>query len=89
MWTASLFLLWRKKFCEYSPCHQIALNLACLKLCLHWQSFSTIMPATTSHDSHDCTCLGHLGWRDTDGIISILLSRVAVADGFANNLCLC
>ncbi len=60
-----------------------------LKQCLHWQSFIVIMPATATHDSHCCTCLGHLGWCTTDRIISILLTCVAVADGFTNNLCQC
>ncbi len=43
------------------------------------------MQATVIRDSNYCTCLGHLGRRDTDRIISIVLSHVAVADGFANN----
>ncbi len=30
------------------------------------------MLATVTSDSHYCTCLGQLGWRDTDRIISIL-----------------
>ncbi len=34
--------------------------------------FKVIMPATATRDSHFCTCLGHLGWHDTDRITSIL-----------------
>ncbi len=30
-----------------------------------------ITPATATGDSNYCTCLGHLGRRDTDGIVSI------------------
>ncbi len=29
------------------------------------------MPATVTRDNHHCTCLGHLGRRDTDRIISV------------------
>ncbi len=32
---------------------------------------STIMPVTATRDSHHCSCLGHLGQRDTDRIVYI------------------
>jgi hypothetical protein len=30
-----------------------------------------IMLVTATSDSHHCSCFGHLGWRDTDRIVSI------------------
>ncbi len=30
-----------------------------------------IMPVTTTSNIHHCSCLGHLGLRDTDRIVSI------------------
>jgi len=36
---------------------------------------TTIMLVTATRDSHHCTCLGHLGWCDTDRIISIYVTR--------------
>ena len=33
--------------------------------------FKAITPATATGDSNYCTCLGHLGRRDTDRIVSI------------------
>ncbi len=60
-----------------------------IKPCLHWRRFCMIMPATATCDSHYCTCFGHLGRCDTDRIISILTSRVAVTNGFASNLRQC
>jgi hypothetical protein len=55
-----------------------------IKLHLHCQSFSMIIPATATSDSHYCTVLDQLGSCNTDRIISILLSRVAMANGFAH-----
>jgi hypothetical protein len=26
-----------------------------------------LTPSTSTHDSHYCTCLGHLGWHDSQG----------------------
>ncbi len=34
--------------------------------------FKAIMSVTATRNSYYCTCLGHLGWCDTDRIISIL-----------------
>ncbi len=36
------------------------------------------MQATVTHNSHYCTCLGHLGQRDTDRIISIAQGLLCV-----------
>ncbi len=46
---------------------------------LHWQHMLAKLAVTAT--SLDCTCLGHLGRRDTDGIISIdvILPKVAKA----------
>ncbi len=41
--------------------------------------FRAIMPATATQDSHHCTCLGPLGRRDTDRIISICIVSPRVA----------
>jgi len=44
-----------------------------------WRSFSSIMPAIVTQDSHYWTCLGLLGWRDMDRIISICVVSPKVA----------
>jgi len=33
--------------------------------------FKVEMLATLTRDSHYCTCLGHLGWCDTDVIVAV------------------
>ncbi len=42
-----------------------------VKARVHWQSFLAEPSMTVTCDSHYCTSLGHLGWHDTDGIVSI------------------
>jgi hypothetical protein len=37
------------------------------------------LSASVTRDSHYCTCLGHLGWHDTDRIISICVVLPKVA----------
>ncbi len=54
-----------------------------IKVHLHWQHLLAIMPApakmpaTATRDSHYCTCLGHLGWGNTDRINSIRMFTLA------------
>jgi hypothetical protein len=66
------------------------------KDCLHWRCLLTKPSVTVTLD---CTCLGHLGRRDTDRIISIyvMLPKVAKASKYwlsmsqalLRNLCQC
>ncbi len=41
--------------------------------------FITITLATATSDTHHCSCLGHLGWRDTDRVVSISCRAAKVA----------
>jgi hypothetical protein len=45
--------------------------------------FKAITPATVTGDSHYCTCLGHLGRRDTDRIVSIFCRITQGGQGVA------
>ncbi len=45
------------------------------------------MPATVTRDSHYCTCLGHLGWQDTDRIISIFCHAAQGGQGKYSSDC--
>jgi hypothetical protein len=46
---------------------------------VHWQSLYAKMTATAAPDCHNCTCLCHLGWHDTDRNISICAASPKVA----------
>jgi len=38
---------------------------------VHWECLLAKLSGTATHDSHYCSCLGHLGQCDTDRIVSI------------------
>jgi len=65
--------VWQPLFRTYSSLWKFQPPL-CIKVCLHWWHLSAIMPVTC-----DFTCLCHLGWRDTDRIISISVVSPKVA----------
>jgi len=49
--------------------------------------FKAKMPATATSESHYCTCLGHLGWRNTNRIVSIgqgMQGRHGIMDNIAS-----
>ncbi len=46
---------------------------------LHWRDLYAKTPAISCRDIAFLTCLGHLGWRDTDRIISICVATLKVA----------
>jgi hypothetical protein len=49
---------------------------------------SAIMPATMTHDSNYCTCLGQLGRCNRDRIISILCYATQGGQGkYSNDFC--
>jgi hypothetical protein len=50
--------------------------------------FIEITPVTVTSDTHHCSCLGHLGLRDTDRIVSISC-RIAQGGLGKNILCRC
>ncbi len=60
--------------------HTVKLNLL-FKLYFHWRCFKAKMPTTVAHDIYHCTCLGHLGWYDTNrnDPICVTLPKVAKA----------
>jgi hypothetical protein len=52
--------------------HETSLNVCTsFKPYLHWRSLLQKSRLKLTSDSHYCTRLGHLGWRDTNRIISI------------------
>ncbi len=55
-----------------------------LKAVFTLAKFSKIMPATATSNSHHCSCLGHLGRCDTNGIVS---TSCCVAQGGQGKYC--
>ncbi len=47
--------------------------------CLHWRRWLAKLWVTATPNSHYCSYLGHLGWCDTDRIISIFVVPPKVA----------
>ncbi len=52
-----------------------------LKASFHCQYLLAKLSVTATCDSHYCTCLGHLGWHNTDRIISIFCCTIRGGQG--------
>jgi hypothetical protein len=73
-----IFYIWQQ-------CHKAFMDY------LHWQHLLAKPSVTATLDHHKCTCLGHLGRRDTDRIISIWVAspKVAKASTIVTVVCCC